>query len=230
MQSVALIGRGRIGGEIAAALRAGRVPGLDLIAVLGRSDDPVPAITRATIVVEAASAAVVPALARLALPAGKTLVVTSAAGLWHETMPPIPPGRVVVPSGATLGLDALKAMARQEIRSARVVMRLPPDHAPGEVGAFRGGPRQAARRFPGHANNLVATALALGREVFEVEMLIDPAVPGPLIEVEALSDTAHLRASLGHFPAPGHPEVSRNIALSVLAALESLVAPLRIGS
>lgn len=225
MDSVVLIGRGRVGREIAARLAGGDVPDLRLAAVLGRGD-PLDAIERADIVVEAARADIVPGLARVVLPRGRTLVVTSAAGLWHPDMPAIAPGRVLAPSGATLALDALKALAQHEIRTAEVILHLPP----GQLPDYCGKVREAAVRFPGHANNLVAAALAIGRDDLDVRVLNDPQVRGPMVEIRVETDTAQLRASLEHFASPAHPEVSRNVALSVVAALRSLTSPLIVGS
>ncbi len=226
MNRIALIGRGRVGREIAAGLEAGAVPDLHLVAVLGRGDALAPAVERADIVVEAACADIVPSLARLVLPRGRTLVVTSSVGLWHPDMPAIPPGRVLVPSGATLALDALRGLARHRILRAQVTLHLPPGQLPDYQGTARG----AAALFPAHANNLVAATLALGVSDLDVAVVNDAAVRGPMVEILVETDTAQLRASLEHFASAAHPEVSRNVALSVVAALRALTSPLVVGS
>jgi aspartate dehydrogenase len=233
MPAVCLVGVGRIGGEIARALDAGVVPGLS---VTGRIRRATPAAARnaalaaADIVVEAATPDIVPELAHAVLPAGRTLVVTSVAGLWREAGLDRLGGRLVVPSGATLALDALKAFALHDTRTVAVRLRLPPAHAPDEVDAYRGTAREAARLFPGHANNFVAAALALGMDDIAVEVVRDAAVAGPTVELSAETDTATLSARLTHRPSPAHPEVARNIALGVLASLRDLVGHVRVGT
>lgn len=230
MTGVVLVGRGRIGGEIARGLAGNALPPFRLLAVLGRGDDIASAAANADIVVEAAAAAAVPAIARAVLPLGKTLVVGSAAGLWLPDMPPVAPGRVIVPSGAAPALDALKAFARHGDCRARFRMLGPPGHSPAGPEGWRGSVREAALRFPAHCNNLVAAALALGREDIAVEIRPDPAARGPTVEIEVESDTSRLTARLEHFASPAHPQVTRNIALSMLAALASLAAPITAGT
>ncbi len=233
MPTVTLVGLGRIGSTIAQALDAGTIPSLAMVGRIRRSTpepDRHAALAVADIVVEAAAAAVVPDLARSVLPQGKTLVVISVSGLWLEPGLDRLGGRIIVPSGATLALDALKALALHDLRGVSACLRLPSVHAPGEVDDYRGTARDAARRFPGHANNFVATALALGVDDFPVEVRRDNAVEGPTVEVSVETDTAVLSARLSHRPSPAHPEVSRNIALSVLAALRDLGSAVRVGT
>lgn len=233
MPTVTLVGLGRIGSEIAQALEAGTIPSLTLT---GRIRRGTPAAVRtaaldaADIVVEAAAASVVPDLAHSVLPQGKTLVVTSVSGLWLEPGLDRLGGRIIVPSGATLALDALKAFALHDHRRLKACLRLPPVHAPGEVGDYQGTARDAARRFPAHANNFVAAALALGVDDFPVEVRRDDTVDGPTVELSVETDTALLSARLMHRPSTDHPEVSRNIALSVLAALRGLCSSVQVGT
>ncbi|HEX2891870.1 aspartate dehydrogenase domain-containing protein [Vineibacter terrae] len=232
MPIVALVGLGRIGGVIADVLDAGTIPALTLAGRVRRATPEaarMAALDAADIVVEAAAADVVPELARAVLPRGKTLVVTSVSGLWREPGLDRLGGRIIVPSGATLALDALKALAFHDLRRVKACLRLPAIHAPGEVDDYRGTARDAARRFPGHANNFVAAALALGVDDFPVEVQRDETVEGPTVELDVETDTAVLSARLSHRASPDHPEVSRNIALSVLAALRGLASPLQVG-
>jgi predicted dinucleotide-utilizing enzyme len=233
MSAVTLIGLGRIGGEIARGFEAGAVPGAVLVGRVRRATPDAArgaALAAADIVVEAASPDVVPALAHVVLPQGKTLVVTSVAGLWRETGLDQLGGRIVVPSGATLALDALKGLALHGDRRMRACLRLPSAHAPGEVGNYTGTAREAAWRFPGHANNFAAAALALGIDDFPVEIRRDDTVAGPTVELSVETDAAVLSARLTHRPSAAHPEVARNIALSVLAALRGLASPVQVGS
>ncbi|HJQ57375.1 MAG TPA: aspartate dehydrogenase domain-containing protein [Vineibacter sp.] len=233
MSAVTLMGLGRIGGVVAHALETGAVPGLTLTGRVRRATPEAErraALEAADIVVEAAMPDVVPGLAQAVLPRGKTLVVTSVAGLWLVPNFDRLGGRVVVPSGATLALDALKALALHGEPQLRARLLLPVSHATGEVGDFQGMAREAAKRFPAHVNNFVAAALALGLDDFPVEIRRDASVEGPVVELSAETATATLSARLAHRPSAAHPEVSRNIALSVLAALRGLVQPVRIGT
>lgn len=232
MSAVTLVGLGRIGTEIGRQLDAGAAPGLTVVDRVQRatpSAERAAALAAADIVVEAASPEVVPALARAVLPLGKTLVVTSVAGLWLAPGLDRLGGRIVIPSGATLALDALKGLALHEGRRMRACLRLPPAHAPGEVGDYSGTARDAAVRFPGHTNNFAAAAWALGVDDFPVEVRRDATVAGPTVELSVETDTAVLSARLTHRPSAAHPDVTRNIALSVLAVLRGLASPVQLG-
>jgi aspartate dehydrogenase len=232
MPSVTLVGVGRIGSEIGRGLDSGVLPGFTVSGRVRRTTPDAArqaALAAADIVVEAASPHVVPALAQAILPRGKTLVVVSVAGLWRASGLDRLGGRIVVPSGATLALDALKGIAFHQIRAVQARLCLPSAHAPRAFSDYRGTARDAAWRFPGYANNFAAAALALSLDDFPVEVRRDDTVEGPTVELSVETDTAMLSARLTHRPSADHPDVSRNIALSVLAALRGLDSPVRIG-
>jgi hypothetical protein len=128
------------------------------------------------IVVECAPAAVLRELAEPALERGRTVMVLSGGALLDNMdlvdLASRHGGRIVVPTGALLGLDDVVAAAEDAIRSVTMITRKPPGGLIGapylEVNAiglsepkrvFAGSAREAARGFPANVN--VAAALAL---------------------------------------------------------------------
>ncbi len=204
----------------------------------------------ADIVVECAPAALLPAIAEPFLRAGKTVIVLSVGAiLSHEHLVGLARehgGQIVAPSGALLGLDAVTAAAEGEIRSVRMITRKP---VRGLVGApylvenkiaieditqplriFSGTPREAAIGFPANLNVAVALALAgIGPDRTTLEIWADPALTRNTHTIEVEADSASFSMSIANIPSE-NPRTGRITALSVIAALRKLHAPLRIGS
>src|SRR5690606_7441934 len=143
---IAVAGLGAVGRVVARRLDAG-MPGARLAAVavrdrakaasfLAELATPVEVLAlaelpqAADVIVEALPAAALDRLAEPALRAGRTLVLISVGVLlerpqWVE-LARRHGGRIVVPTGALLGLDAVKAAAEGTVHSVRMVTRKPP--------------------------------------------------------------------------------------------------------
>ena len=155
-------------------------------------------------------------------------------------------GQIVVPTGALLGLDAVTAAAEGEIRAVRMITRKP---VRGLAGApylaehniriediteplcvFRGTPREAAIGFPANLNVAVALSLAgIGADKTTLEIWADPALTRNTHRIEVDSDSASFSMAIENIPSD-NPKTGRITALSVIAYLRKLNAPLRVGS
>ena len=265
---VALAGFGNVGQELARRLSARAIPEVRLTAVAARDLDkaransagleprplamPVHELpTHADVVVECATAAALPEIARAALDAGKTLVPVSVGGLaahpeilgWVDHG-----GRIRVATGALPGLDAIRTAAEDEIRSIRLTSRIRPeslaheDHVrrrgfdftkpPAEtLKVFEGTAREAALAFPRHFNVAVAVSLAgIGLDRTLVTMYADPAIAGTVHLIEVDAENFQLRLESRNRPSAGNPRTSRAVAPSILAALRALISPVQVGS
>jgi aspartate dehydrogenase len=204
----------------------------------------------ADIVVECAPAKLLPEIAEPFLRAGKTAIVLSAGAiLSHEHLVGLARqhgGQIVVPSGALLGLDAVTAAAEGEIRSVRMITRKP---VRGLLGApylvehniriediteplrvFKGTAREAAIGFPANLNVGAALSLAgIGPDNTTLEIWADPALTRNVHRIEVDSDSASFSMSIENVPSD-NPKTGRITALSVIAYLRKLGAPLRVGS
>ena len=265
--TVAIGGLGAIGLPVARRLDTG-IAGLELTAVSARDRTgaldriagfrrPVPVLPlerladHADIVVECAPAAVFADLAESAVAAGRTLVTVSVAALLARMdlveRAKATGARIIVPTGALLGLDAVRAAAEGEIAAVTLVTRKPPAGLQGApyllrhgidlagraapLKVFDGSARAAAEAFPANVNVAAALALAgIGPDRTTVELWADPGVARNTHTVEVEADSARLRMSIEGVPSAENPRTGRLTPLSVIAALRRLVSPLQIGS
>ncbi|MFC7736823.1 aspartate dehydrogenase [Roseomonas sp. GCM10028921] len=260
---VAVAGLGAVGMEVVRALEAG-LPGCELAAVSARDREaararlpravPVLPVEEleplADLVVEAAPAALLPAIAAPFLSAGKGVVVLSAGALLRNdhliALARERGGQITVPTGALIGLDAVAAAAEGVIHSVRMVTRKPVRGLAGApyliengieiegiqepLRVFRGTPREAAVGFPANLNVAVALSLAgIGPDRTELEIWADPALARNVHSIAVESDSANFTMSIENLPSE-NPKTGRITALSVIACLRKMGAPLRVGT
>lgn len=264
---VAVAGLGAVGLEVATRLARG-IESLTLTAVsardrqrarerMARVDADVPVLPveelarDADVVVECAPAAVFPAIAEPALKAGRVLVAIGVAALMdHLYLVDVARrsgGRIMVPSGALLGLDAVRAAAEGEIRSVRMVTRKPPGGLAGApylethgldvenlsepLRVFSGSAREGAAGFPANLNVAAALGLAgIGLERTELEIWADPTVTRNCHRIVVEADSARFVLEIENVPSEANPRTGRLVANSVVASLKRLVSPLIIGT
>jgi aspartate dehydrogenase len=154
--------------------------------------------------------------------------------------------RIVVPTGALLGLDAVRAAAEGEIRSVRMVTRKPPGGLKGapyleqhkiDVDAittptriFEGSAREGARGFPANVNVAAALSLAgIGPDETRLEIWADPTVTRNTHSIEVDADSVRLTMTTENVPSE-NPRTGRNTPLSVIACLRGLTSTLKVGT
>jgi aspartate dehydrogenase len=264
---VAIGGFGAIGKVVARRLDQG-IDGLTLAAVSARDAAraevamagfarPVPVLPLARLgdeadaVVECAPAAVLRNLAEPALSRARIVMVLSCGALLDNfdlvDLARRQGGRILVPTGALLGLDAVIAAAEGRIASVKMVTRKPPG---GLMGApylvaesiditglteprlvFAGTAREAARGFPANVNVAAALALAgVGPDRTMVEIWADPTITHNTHRIEVEAEAARLSMQVENVPSAENPRTGRLTALSVIAALKKLTSPLAIGT
>lgn len=204
----------------------------------------------ADLAVEAAPAAIIEEICRPMLQAGRRVMVLSAGALLPRPhlmeLARAHGGQIIVPTGALLGLDAVTAAAEGTIHSVRMTTRKPPK---GLVGApyleangisveglneakriFSGTAREAAAGFPANVNVAAALSLAgIGPDKTTIDIWADPAVTRNCHTIEVDADSARFTMTIENIPSD-NPKTGRITALSALAALRKLHAPLRVGT
>ncbi len=265
---VGLLGCGVIGSHLARFITRHLADRLQLIGLAdvncaaverlaGRLAPPVPPylslpelIQRSDLIVEAASAAVVPPLVRRATAAGKALFIMSAGGLL--TSPSLLQlclrrhCRLFLPSGALLGIDGVKAARFGRIRRITLTTRKPPASLAGAPGIvhrgldprrlrrptllFEGSPSAAVSAFPQNINVCATVALAAGRCPMTVRIIAVPGLRRNVHELEVIGDMGRLRTRAENVPDDANPRTSRLALLSATACLQSLVEYVRIGT
>lgn len=155
--------------------------------------------------------------------------------------------RIIVPTGALLGLDAVRAAAEGTIRSATIVTRKPPGGLAGapylaEHGieldglseprcVFDGTARDGARAFPANVNVAAALSLAgIGPDRTRLQIWADPALERNTHRVEIDADAARLTMTIESIPSEENPRTGKLTPLSVIAAIRGLTSTLRVGS
>ena len=264
---VAVGGFGAIGREVARRLDRG-IEGLALAAVSARDTErarramadfarPVPVVPlaglaeHAEIVVECAPAAVLRDLVEPALSRGRMVIVLSCGALLDNPdlveLARRQGGRILVPTGGLLGLDAVAAAAVGAIDRVHMVTRKPPAGLAGapylvENGisvdrlaapklVFTGNARDAARGFPANVNVAAALGLAgIGPERTTIEIWADPTVTRNTHRIEVEADAARFSLQIENVPSEENPRTGRIVALSVIAQLRKLSSPLAVGT
>jgi aspartate dehydrogenase len=264
--TIAIAGLGAIGLPVARALDAGQIPGLTLTAISIRD----PAKTKhilttfrtppgivtidqlgaaADVVVECAPKHVFRAIAESALNRGRIFIPLSVGQLLdHIDLVDLASkhgGRILVPTGALLGLDAVRAVSEGTVTSVKIVTRKPPaglkgaphlvnnaisvDGLTAPLRVFAGSAREAIKGFPANVNVAVALSLAgIGPDKTQVEVWADPHSQRNTIGVT--SDSSDFTMTISGRPTAETPATGRITPLSALATLRRLTAPLVVGT
>lgn len=205
----------------------------------------------ADIVVECLPAQAFDTIADATLAAGKGLMVLSVGQLARrgDLIPAFRAAgqRLIVPTGAILGLDVVRALARGDVASCRIVTRKPPS---GLVGAphllaagidplalreptlvFAGTAREAIAGFPANVNVAVALSLAgIGVDRTRCEIWADPGETANVHTIEVEAAGASVTMTIRGRPDPANPRTSGMTAMSAVEALRRLVDPVWMGS
>lgn len=267
MTQVGIAGFGTIGRVVARHIEASALP-LTLAAVsagnraraeaaMAGLQRPVPIVDIAElvalsdIIVDSAPTAAFPDIATATLSAGKTLVTVSGAALmqWPEAaeIARTHGGRIILATGALLGLDAVRAAAIGTIHSVRMVTRKPvkslikAEHVvrnnidlsnlTGPLKIFEGSAREGAIAFPANVNVAAALGMAgVGPERTQLEIWADPALERNTHRITVDSDSARFELAIENIPTLENPGTGRITAQSIVAALNDLVGPIRIGT
>ena len=270
---VGVAGLGAVGYPVVAALARGSIPGLRLSAVsardmaraasrlqaIGHPAAYVPIVSprqlceHADIILEALPPASFLEVAEPTLAAGKTLVALSATQVLESqeallALASGSGGRIIVPSGALCGLDAVRAAAEGgHVRSVTMQTRKPPRSLQGAplvaeqgidlatlrepVCLYSGSVRAAARLFPANVNVAVALSLAgIGPDLTQYEVWADPHVSRNTHVVRVEADESSFELTVRGVPSEENPATGKLTPLSALATLRGLVATMRVGT
>jgi aspartate dehydrogenase len=264
---VAIAGFGTIGKKVAILLDAG-IDDLELVAVSARDHDkaranmatlskPVPVVTvaelaaLADVIVECVPKSAFMEIAEPALAAGRLLVTVSGAGILANLgivdQARDSDGRIILATGALLGLDAVRAAAEGVIHSVQMITRKPPyslkgapylvehkiaiDNLSEPLKVFEGTAREGAAGFPANVNVAAALGLAgIGVDATTLEIWADPALDRNTHTIHVEADSARFSLSIENVPSDENPGTGKITALSVVAALRGLVSPLHVGT
>ena len=264
---VGIAGLGAVGRVVAQRLRDG-IPGLTLVAISVRDVEkakraipeigqtiearaPTDLARDCDVVVEGLPPDPFRELAISVIDAGRIFMPLSVAQLlqnWDLVERAKKTGaRIVVPTGALIGLDAVRAAAEGTVHSVRMVTRKPPRGLEGAphlvenrisvagldkpLKVFDGSAREGAIGFPANVNVAAALSLAgIGPDKTRLEVWADPTVTHNTHRIEVDADTARFSMTIENVPSEDNPRTGKIVALSTIAALRGLVATLNVGT
>lgn len=264
---IGIAGLGAIGGAVARRLDAG-AEGLALVAVAGRDAAKTQAAVAAfvskprvmaaatlgevaDVVVDCAPGPQLGEIAEPALDRGRIVMTANAAALLDRLdlvdRARAKGGRIIVPTGALLGLDAVRAAAESRIERVTMITRKPPKGLAGapylvqnnidvmaftdSTRIFAGTAREAARGFPANVNVAAALSLAgIGPDQTRIEIWVEPTSGRNQHTIEVEAEAARFTMTIAGVPSAENPRTGRLTPLSVIACLKGLVSPLKIGS
>ncbi|MDB5803753.1 MAG: aspartate dehydrogenase [Betaproteobacteria bacterium] len=205
----------------------------------------------ADIVVEAAPSSVMDQIAIPTLTAGRWLVMSSVGALMRSPhyidLAREHGGRIFCPTGALIGLDAMLAAREGIVHSIKMVTRKPPgglEGAPYLVEnnisvtgltapklVFSGTAVEAIKGFPANVNVAVALGLAgIGPDKTNIEIWADPGVDRNTHSIAVDADSARFTMMIENIPSAENPRTGKITALSVIALLRKMAAPLSVGT
>lgn len=183
--------------------------------------------------------------------AGRTVITVSGAGLLEHPEVIDAAARsgaqIILASGALLGLDAVRAAAEGDIDEVTMVTRKPPNSLAGApyldkhgidvsnldvpLMVFSGSAREGAAGFPANVNVAAALGLAgIGADRTKLEIWADPDVTRNIHTIRVESAEVRFEMKIENVPTEENPATGKLTALSVIACLRGLAAPLKVGS
>ena len=259
MIKVGIVGMGVIGTHLAKAIDNG-IPGVTLAGVSVRTVTkaggyPVfpldELIQRSDLVAEAASQAALKEFGPAVLAAGKHLMVLSVGALlgvideWAR-LAAQHCCRILVPSGAIAGLDAVKGALEGAITAITMETRKPPRGLAGapyiadkgidldairtETLIFEGPATEAVKAFPANVNVVAALSLAgLGPERTRIKLFAVPGQPMNQHRITIEGEFGRLCVEVENVPSE-NPRTGKLSYLSAIAMLRELGACVKVGS
>lgn len=258
-RAVGVVGMGVIGRAVARALAAG-LPGLTLAGVAVRDPAtaaghpvlPLPAlVARADLIVEAATQQALLEFGPTVLAAGRDLMVLSVGALvevldeW-SALAAAHRARILVPSGAIAGLDAVKGAREGRVDRVTMETRKPPRGLAGapwivergidleaireETLVFEGPAAAAVKAFPANVNVVAALSLAgIGPARTTIRVFAVPGQARNQHRVTVEGEFGRLVVEIENVPSE-NPRTGKLSYLSTIAMLRELGAALRVGT
>ncbi|NQW17407.1 MAG: aspartate dehydrogenase [Chloroflexi bacterium] len=258
--NVGILGCGAMGRELALAADSDRIPGARVTALFDIDENAIAALSAdlssspdgysdidafvahpgVSLVVECASQAAAKAHAATVLKTGIALILMSSSAMtdpdvYAELMEAANSsgGKVIVPSGAIGGIDAIRAVEHLLESVTLTTTKLPraltgaPGFAEWEgkeitepTVIFDGPASDAVRLFPANVNVAATLSLAgIGPTETRVTVVADPDAPGNVHQIDASGSFGKFKFEFVNSPHPNNPKTSY---LAALAAIESL--------
>jgi aspartate dehydrogenase len=140
--------------------------------------------------------------------------------------------RIHLPSGAVVGLDGIKAVAKFGLKQVSLVTRKSPKSLGKDIDTeevlFEGKASDAVKEFPLNINVAATISLACGRDI-DVKIIVDPNVDRNVHEITAKGDFGEFKTITMNYPCAANPKTSMLAALSAIRLLKSFNETISVG-
>ena len=140
--------------------------------------------------------------------------------------------KVHFPSGAIVGLDGIKAVAKFGLKEINLVTRKSPKSLGKDIDTeeilFEGKASQAVKEFPLNINVAATISIACQRDI-DVKIIVDPNVDRNVHEITAKGDFGEFKTTTMNYPCAANPKTSMLAALSAIRLLKSLNETICVG-
>ena len=191
------------------------------------------------LVLECASPDSVKELAPIILKQGKDMIVMSIGAFmdkeFHDEVLKIAKennAKIHLPSGAVVGLDGIKAVAKFGLKEVNLVTRKSPKSLGKDIDTeevlFEGKASEAVKEFPLNINVAATISLACNRDI-DVKIIVDPKVDRNVHEITAKGDFGEFKTTTMNYPCAANPKTSMLAALSAIRLLKSFNETISVG-
>ncbi|WP_462316536.1 aspartate dehydrogenase [Methanobrevibacter sp.] len=191
------------------------------------------------LVLECASPASVKQLAPIVLEKGIDMIVMSIGAFMDKDfftevlkIAKDNGAKIHLPSGAVVGLDGIKAVAKFGLKEVNLVTRKSPKSLGKDIGTeevlFEGKASDAVKEFPLNINVAATISLACNRDI-DVKIIVDPNVDRNVHEITAKGDFGEFKTITMNYPCAANPKTSMLAALSAIRLLKSFNETISVG-
>jgi aspartate dehydrogenase len=130
--------------------------------------------------------------------------------------------KIHLPSGAIVGLDGIKAVAKFGLKEVSLVTRKSPKSLGKDIDTeeilFEGKASDAVKEFPLNINVAATISIACQRDI-DVRIIVDPNVDRNVHEITAKGDFGEFKTTTMNYPCAANPKTSMLAALSAIRLL-----------
>lgn len=140
--------------------------------------------------------------------------------------------KIHLPSGAVVGLDGIKAVAKFGLKEVNLVTRKSPKSLGKDIDAeevlFEGKASEAVKAFPLNINVAATISMACNKDI-DVKIIVDPNVDRNVHEITARGDFGEFKTITMNYPCAANPKTSMLAALSAIRLLKSFSETISVG-
>ena len=140
--------------------------------------------------------------------------------------------KIHLPSGAVVGLDGIKAVAKFGLKEVSLVTRKSPKSLGKDIDTeevlFEGKASEAVKEFPLNINVAATISMACYKDI-DVKIIVDPNVDRNVHEITAKGDFGEFKTITMNYPCAANPKTSMLAALSAIRLLKSFNETISVG-